>query len=92
VQLRSRHDNDFSTRYPRIAKALTAMPEESVIDGEIVALNESGKPSFNALRNYNSAGAMLHYYVFDLLMLKGPDVTIEPQMAGTGRTSASEAR
>jgi DNA ligase D-like protein (predicted ligase) len=78
VQLRSRNDNDFSGRYPRIAKALSAMPDETVIDGEIVALDESGKPSFNVLQNYRSAGATLHYYVFDLLMLNGRDVTIEP--------------
>jgi DNA ligase D-like protein (predicted ligase) len=77
VHLRSRNDNDFSSRYPGIAKALTAMPDETVVDGEIVALDESGKPSFNALQNYNSAGATLHYYVFDLLMLNGRDVTIE---------------
>jgi ATP-dependent DNA ligase len=54
------------------------MPDETVVDGEIVALDESGKPSFNALQNYSSAGATLHYYVFDLLMLNGRDVTIEP--------------
>jgi ATP-dependent DNA ligase len=78
VQLRSRNDNDFSGRYPGIAKAFAAMPDETVIDGEIVALDESGKPSFNGLQNYSSAGATLHYYVFDLVILNGRDVTIEP--------------
>jgi len=39
VQLRSRNDNDFSARYPGIAKALMAMPDQTVIDGEVVALN-----------------------------------------------------
>ena len=39
VHLRSRNDNDFSVRYAPIAKALQAMPEETVIDGEIVALD-----------------------------------------------------
>jgi bifunctional non-homologous end joining protein LigD len=44
VQLRSRNDNDFTTRYAGIAKALAPLPDETVIDGEVVALDESGKP------------------------------------------------
>src|SRR5690242_16210531 len=52
VQLRSRNDNDFSRRYPRVVKALAAIPDDTVIDGEIVALDEQGRPSFNALQNY----------------------------------------
>jgi ATP-dependent DNA ligase len=37
VQLRSRNDNDFNTRYPSIVKALAPMPDETIIDGEVVA-------------------------------------------------------
>src|ERR1700761_1549384 len=70
VYLRSRNDNDFSLRYPSLAKALQAMPDETVIDGEIAALDEYGKPSFHRLQNY-AAGTPLHYFIFDLLVLKG---------------------
>src|SRR6266498_4216158 len=49
IQLRSRNDNDFSLRYPAIATALSSLPNETVVDGEVVALDESGKPSFNKI-------------------------------------------
>jgi bifunctional non-homologous end joining protein LigD len=39
VELRSRNDNDFGVRYAAIAKALAKLPDETVIDGEIVALD-----------------------------------------------------
>ncbi len=50
VQLRSRNDNDFASKYPLIPKALAAMPDETVLDGELVALDASGRPSFNLLQ------------------------------------------
>ena len=55
VQLRSRNDNDFSARYPSVVEALRAMPENTVLDGEVVALDAEGKPSFNLLQNYGSS-------------------------------------
>src|SRR5580692_4763296 len=78
VQLRSRNDNEFNARYSGIVKALATMPDETVIDGEVVALDEEGRPSFNTLQNYGSAGAPLHFFIFDLLMLQGRDVMGEP--------------
>ena len=44
VQLRSRNDNDFSLRYQGIVKALQPMPDETVIDGEVIALDAEGRP------------------------------------------------
>src|ERR1700680_3395960 len=70
IQLRSRNDHDFSLRYPAIAKALSSLPNETVFAGEVVALDEAGKPSFNALQNH-AAGAELHFFVFDVLILAG---------------------
>ena len=49
VQLRSRNDNDFNARYPGIVGALAGLPDDTVIDGEVVALDADGKPSFNML-------------------------------------------
>lgn len=55
VYLRSRNDNDFNLRYRGIVKALLALPDETVVDGEVVALDEQGRPSFNALQNFASS-------------------------------------
>jgi bifunctional non-homologous end joining protein LigD len=77
VSLRSRNDNDFNARYPGVVTALAALPDDTVIDGEIVAFDEEGRPSFNALQNYGSAPAPVAYYVFDVLVLSGQDVRRE---------------
>ena len=74
IHLRSRNDKDFNGRYPSIVRALTAMPDETVIDGEICALDESGRSSFNALQNYGTGSATLVYYVFDVMILASKDV------------------
>lgn len=78
VMLRSRNNNDFNGRYPAIAKALVVIPDETVLDGEVVALDGSGRPSFNLLQNYGSAKAAIVYYMFDVLVLAGRDVMAEP--------------
>ena len=78
VHLRSRNDNDFNRRYPRVVQALATMPDDSVIDGEVVAFDEDGRPSFNALQNFGSAAATVVYYVFDVMVLAGGNVMREP--------------
>ncbi len=64
VRLMSRNGNDFSARYPSVTRALPKLPEDTVVDGEIVALDETGRPSFNVLQNYNHADTPLQFYVF----------------------------
>jgi bifunctional non-homologous end joining protein LigD len=78
VHLRSRNDKGFSTKYPAIVKALAPMPDETVIDGEIVAL-EAGRPSFSALQNHDSS--TLFYYAFDVMIVAGKDVMAQPLKA-----------
>jgi DNA ligase D-like protein (predicted ligase) len=77
LHLRSRNDNDFTGRYPAVMKGLAKLPDETVIDGEVIALDEDGKPSFNVLQNYGSAASVL-YFVFDVMILAGKDLRGEP--------------
>src|SRR6516225_3122821 len=77
VHLRSRNNKDFNNRYPAIVKALSALPEETVIDGEIVALDDVGLPSFNTLQNYGWSTIPIVYYVFDVPIVSGQDVLSE---------------
>ncbi len=53
------------------------MPDETVLDGEVVALDEEGRPSFNTLQNRDQ-GEPLHFFIFDLMILRGRDVMAEP--------------
>jgi bifunctional non-homologous end joining protein LigD len=79
--LRSRNNKDFTTRYPAIAKALQQLPAETVIDGEVVAPDPSGRPSFNALQNSASSAQPIYFYAFDLLVLAGRDLRSQPLVA-----------
>src|SRR5688572_8125931 len=77
LHLRSRNDNDFSLRYPSVLHGLKNLPNETVLDGEVVAFDEQGRPSFNALQNSASSGTPIAYFVFDVLILAGRDVRRE---------------
>lgn len=77
VRLRSKNNKDFSRKYPAITEALHGLPEETVIDGEIVAFDEFGKPSFSALQNYGPTHRAISYFVFDVLILEGQNVMVE---------------
>jgi bifunctional non-homologous end joining protein LigD len=78
VRLLSRRNNSFNRQYPLIAEALAELPEDTVVDGEVVALDASGFPNFNLLQNYRSEAARIHFFVFDLLVYQGRDLTRLP--------------
>jgi DNA ligase D-like protein (predicted ligase) len=74
VTLYSRRGNDLTKRFGYIAEALESLPNDTVIDGELVALDEQGRPSFNLLQNFRSAASHIVYYAFDVLFHRGEDV------------------
>lgn len=71
VFLFSRRQNLFNLKFPQIVAALQALPDNTVLDGEVVAIDAGGRSDFNLLQNFRSASARIHYYVFDILMLQG---------------------
>jgi bifunctional non-homologous end joining protein LigD len=78
TSLHSRNGNDVTTHYPEVAKALSLIRHNAVIDGELVALDADGRSRFQLLQNALRGKASLRYYVFDLLFLDGKDRRSEP--------------
>src|ERR1700733_5646846 len=73
--LYSRRENVLNQRFPYIASALQDLPNNTVIDGELVALGPDGRPDFHLLRNFRSAEARIVYYAFDILVHEGRGLT-----------------
>jgi bifunctional non-homologous end joining protein LigD len=85
VRLVSRNQNELTHRYPELkdlAKSVKA--KTAILDGEVVALDEQGRPSFSLMqqrtgfrpggrRGVTNADVPVLYYVFDLLYLDGGD-------------------
>jgi DNA ligase D-like protein (predicted ligase) len=78
VALFSRNRKSLDSQFPYIVEALADLPAGTVVDGELVAIDESGRPDFNLLQNFRSAASRIQYHVFDLLSLKGRDLTRLP--------------
>jgi len=78
VQLRSRNDHDFNARYAPVLPGLAGLPNDTVVDGELVAFDADGRPSFAALQH---ASTPVVFYLFDVLILNGRDVRNEPLAA-----------
>jgi ATP-dependent DNA ligase len=75
VMLFSRNHKSLNKKFPIIVEGLADLPNETVIDGEIVGLDVSGRPDFNLLQNFREAASQIVYYVFDLLFCKTRYIT-----------------
>src|SRR5881392_3279770 len=74
VSLFSRNQNDLNARFPEIVEAVKNVPaRECVIDGEVVALDDEGRSSFQLLQAREMEGpkSPIYLYAFDLLQLDG---------------------
>jgi bifunctional non-homologous end joining protein LigD len=75
VRLYSRNQLSLENRFAPLLPALQRFGHDAVVDGEVSVLDESGKPRFQLLQDYQkSRGGQLVYCVFDLLYLAGHDL------------------
>ena len=70
VTLWSRRGTLFTPRFPEIARACEKLPPETVLDGEVVAIDDNGRASFNLLQHHRSK-RHLQFYAFDLPVYRG---------------------
>ena len=78
LTLYSRRAKVFNAQFPFIVRELEYHPDDTVIDGELVALDEEGRPSFNLLQNYRSAESSVIFYAFDVPIRDGNDLMRQP--------------
>jgi bifunctional non-homologous end joining protein LigD len=87
--LRSRRGLELAAQFPGLAAELGKQGPDMILDGEIVAFDEGGKPSFNALQNRfqlkterqiaaAEKGTPVVFYAFDLLHFAGVDLRKAP--------------
>jgi bifunctional non-homologous end joining protein LigD len=79
AQLRTRKDQDYTQRFANVAKELekALKTPDCVVDGEVCALDEEGRPSFSAMQQAKP-GTPIVYYVFDLLEVEGEPILDQP--------------
>lgn len=78
VTLFSRNGLEVTEKYPMLAEAAAQLPLDAILDGELVALDAAGRPSFALMQNAAENAAALVYYAFDLLALGGEDLRALP--------------
>lgn len=74
VHLFSKNGKDFSNRFSQVCAALKeALPLGTAVDGELVAFDETGQPSFNSIQNAD-ADTNVVLFAFDVLVNRWKDV------------------
>lgn len=78
VRVLSRNGKDLTKKYPVLMRGLNdAIAADTALDGELVAFDEAGLPSFNALQNATRETNVV-FFAFDVLVSEGHDVKMLP--------------
>ena len=77
VQILTRRGNDWTAKYPSIAKAIAGLPAKiAYLDGELCGVLPDGKTAFNLIQNATDTGPGSRvFFLFDLLFLNGESLT-----------------
>ena len=78
VTVFSRHRKVLNRRFPSVVQALASLGSDFVLDGELVALDSQGRPSFQILQNNLSRTLPVYFYCFDLLNRDGETLVSSP--------------
>ena len=78
VTLFSHRRKSLNRQFPYIVERLVDLPDGTVVDGELVAIDDSGRPDFHLLQNFRAEASRIRYYIFDLLCCKDHDLTRLP--------------
>lgn len=81
VRFWTRNQNDWTGKFSNLGKAVKALPLKSaILDGEVVALDPSGRASFQRLQQSinKNLGASLLFHIFDLIYIDGYSLTRTP--------------
>ena len=85
----TRNAKDWSDKFKPLVKAAARLPAGCLIDGEAVALDDDGRPSFQLLQSTLKGGsANLAFYAFDLLLDRGEDIRKLPNIERKERLAA----
>jgi bifunctional non-homologous end joining protein LigD len=78
----TRNGKDWSDKFKALVKAAARLPAGCLIDGEAVAVDDEGRPSFQLLQSTlkEQKGANLVFYAFDLLIDRGEDIRKLPNI------------
>jgi hypothetical protein len=68
LSLVSRNRKSFNGQYPYIVEVLSDLPENTVIDGEIVALDDQGQPKIHLLFSVFIVICSIHHHSHDTYM------------------------
>ena len=94
VQILTRRGNDWTDKFPAIARAIAGLPAQNAyLDGELCGVLPDGRTAFNLIQNATDTGeGSLVFFLFDLLHLDGETLTALPLLERKDPVGLSAAR
>jgi ATP-dependent DNA ligase len=71
VTLWSRRANRFTDQFPTLSAACEHLAPDTLLDGEIIVLDQNGRISFNMLQHHRSQPQVILFYAFDVIIHRG---------------------